>query len=188
MAPSSKIRGDGAKPCSKCSDVSPISEFYTTGKCKDGSPKYNSWCRGCVKIKMASYHKKTWGLEKLQFSAHKRTKSVQAFMCYLLSKARRRAVCDVTANDLEQMWAAQGGRCAVTGWAMTMVLGKGNIITNVSIDRIDSGGAYTKSNVQLVCRAANVAKSDLSQAVFTQMCIDIARTHFEKTQNTSMAA
>jgi hypothetical protein len=53
---------------------------------------------------------------------------------------------------------------------MTMELANGVVSTNCSLDRIDSGHGYVVGNVQLVCRAANVAKSDLSTADFLKMC------------------
>lgn len=188
MAPPSTVREDGTKPCTRCACVKPLDAFYTTGKKKDGSPKYNSWCRGCAKQKQASYHRKIWGPERLQFSAHKRTQSVRAFMVYLLSKARRRNDCGVTADDMEALWSSQSGRCALTGWHMTMVLGKGSVPTNASIDRIDSRGSYTLGNVQLVCRAVNVAKSDLPQAAFIRLCSAVVENHNENVQDARLAA
>ena len=53
---------------------------------------------------------------------------------------------------------------------MTMELGKGVVPTNCSIDRIDSSFGYEPGNVQLVCRAANVAKSNLSTSDFVNLC------------------
>jgi hypothetical protein len=188
MPPPTTIRPDGTKPCTKCGSVLPLSGFYTTGKKRDGSPKYNSWCRDCSRLKMASYHQQTWGPERLQFSAHKRTQSVRAFMSYLLAKARRRRDCQITADDLEAIWASQGGRCALTGWEMTMRLGEGQVPTNASIDRIDSRLGYSAENVQLVCRAANVAKSDLPQQEFVRLCAAVVEKQREQEQDARLAA
>jgi hypothetical protein len=188
MAPRPTLREDGTKQCTKCGVVVPVSGFYTTGRKKDGSPKYNSWCKACSKQKAASYHISTWGPERLQFSAYKRTQSVRAFLSYLLAKARRRHTCLVTINDLEETWVAQQGRCALTGWEMTMRLGEGQVPTNASIDRIDSKLGYLMGNVQLVCRAVNVAKSDLPQQEFFRLCAAVAETQDAHSKNTRLAA
>jgi hypothetical protein len=158
------------KICTSCGEVKPIGLFYTTGKCVDGGPKYNSWCKACIKSKQAAYHKKTWGPEKLQFTAHKRTKTVRAYLSYLRAKAVRRNGDCISLDALETLWIAQGGRCALTGWPMTMELAKGVVPTNCSIDRISSDAGYNVGNVQLTCRAANVAKHDLSVSDFLQLC------------------
>jgi len=174
------------KACSKCKQVLPLSEFYTNGKKADGSAKYNSWCKLCTKQKMASYHKRTWGPEQLHFVATKRTRSIRAFVSYLLAKAKKRRSCDVSLNEVEQLWHKQDGKCALTGWTMTMVLGKGKVHTNASIDRIDSNKDYVSGNIQLVCFAANVAKSNLSVGDFVKLCEAVSAFH--AIQNSSLAA
>lgn len=167
-----------AKRCTKCDCTLTLSRFYTTGKKVSGEPKYNSWCKSCVAEKQASYHKRTWGPEQLQHSAFKRTKSVRSFLTYLRSKAAQRGKGDVLSVDtLELLWHTQGGRCALTGWDMTMELGRGIVPTNCSLDRIDSARGYEVGNVQLVCRAANIAKSDLSLNDFVALCRSVVEVH-----------
>ena len=138
----------------------------------DGSPKYNSWCKACISKKQASYHKRTWGEDRLKYTAFKRTKSVRSYLQYLRAKAvqRKKAGEVLSLDALELLWQTQQGLCALTGWPMTMELANGVVSTNCSLDRIDSGHGYVVGNVQLVCRAANVAKSDLSTADFLKMC------------------
>lgn len=169
---------DVPKACSHCHVIHPLSCFYTTGKKVDGSPKYNSWCKNCVKEKMASYHKRTWGPDRLQFSSYKRTKSVRSYLQYLRSKAlHRKHGEDVVSLDyLCDLWVAQGGKCALTGWLMTMELMKGVVPTNCSLDRINSTLGYVAGNVQLVSRAANIAKHDLSLSDFRNLCFAVVET------------
>jgi len=158
------------KTCTKCNNHFDISSFYTTGKKVDSTPKYNSWCKTCISFKMKSYHKKTWGEEKLQFTAFKRTKSIRAYITYLRSKAiKRKSVC-LSIDQLQEIWDKQNGKCALTGWDMTMILGQGNITTNASIDRIDSSKGYIEDNVQFVCRVVNVFKSAASEELLYKMC------------------
>jgi len=183
----STIQPNGLKPCTKCGKIKHIDAFYTTGVKVDGSAKYNSWCKSCSKTKMSSYHKNTYGPEKLSYSAHIRTRSVKAYMQYLLAQARRRLGASIDASYLEQLWEKQLGKCALTGWVMTMKLGKGVVSTNASIDRINSSLGYVKGNVQLVCRAANVAKSDLEPEFFLALCAAVSEKA-NGLQNASLAA
>ena len=160
------------KRCTHCGVMQMLSSFYTTGKLVDGSPKYNSWCKACISAKQSSYHKRTWGEDKLKYTAFKRTKSVRSYLQYLRAKAvQRRKTAEIISLDaLELLWQMQNGVCALTGWPMTMELANGVVPTNCSIDRIDSAQGYVVGNVQLVCRAANVAKNNLSADEFVKLC------------------
>jgi hypothetical protein len=160
------------KTCTHCGLTKALDLFYTTGKKVDGSPKYNSWCKKCIAVKQVLYHHQTWGKDKLQYTAFKRTKSVRSYLQYLRSKAvqRVKGFEVISLDALELLWHTQDGCCALTGWQMTMELGNGVIPTNCSIDRIDSKQGYIVGNVQLVCRAANIAKSNLEQSDFIQLC------------------
>jgi len=161
-----------AKHCSKCGTEKCIDEFYTTGKTVSGAAKYNSWCKNCISSKQATYHTKTWGAKKLHYTAYKRTKTARSYLQYLRSKAaqRRKGEEIISLDALELLWIQQNGYCAITGWPMTMELANGVVHTNCSIDRIDSKMGYIVGNVQLVCRAANVAKNALSAAEFLALC------------------
>jgi hypothetical protein len=57
---------------------------------------------------------------------------------------------------------------------MTFIRNAGRVPTNASLDRIDSSLGYHLSNVQLVCRAANSAKSDSTNSDFIALCVAIA--------------
>jgi hypothetical protein len=167
------------KFCTKCGEARPIAQFHTTGQKVSGEPKYNSWCKTCIAAKQAEYHKRTWGPDKLQHSAFKRTKSVRSYLAYLRCKAvaRKKGLEVASVDALEVLWPVQQGRCALTGWDMTMELGKGSVPTNCSIDRINSKLGYEVGNVQLVCRAANVAKSDLSLSDFLLLCRSVVEAN-----------
>ena len=160
------------KACTKCGTTLPLTGFYTTGKKVSGETKFGSWCKACISQKQASYHKRTWGPLRLQFSAQKRTKNVRSFLAYLRQKAKHRKRSEeiISIDALEALWFVQQGKCALTGWPMTMELGNGVIQTNCSIDRIDSKQGYVIGNVQLVCRIANIAKSSLSSSDFANLC------------------
>jgi hypothetical protein len=178
MAKTAPFTSEDTKLCTKCKADLPVGSFYTTGKKVSGEPKLNSWCKACISQKQATYHKRTWGPARLQHSAFKRTKSLRSFLIYLRAKAVQRRGGDVISVDaLELLWHTQQGKCALTGWDMTMELGRGVVPTNCSLDRVDSSGGYEVGNVQLVCRAANVAKSDLSLNDFVLLCRSVMEVH-----------
>ena len=164
-----------AKLCTKCGEGKFLSNFYTSGKTISGKIKYNSWCKLCISKKQSSYHKKTWGEEKLAYTAFKRTKTIRHYLNYLRSKAiqRKKNQNIISLDALEILWDIQKGKCALTGWDMTFELAKGSIPTNCSIDRINSQNGYYVGNVQLVCRAANVAKSNLNENDFLNLCLAV---------------
>lgn len=160
-----------SKICTKCNNIFDLSNFYTSGKKVSGEPKYNSWCKKCVSEKQSSYHKRTWGEEKLKYTCFKRTKSVRSYLSYLKAKALNRKKGDnIDIEYLVDIWEKQNGKCALTGWDMTMILGEGIVQTNCSIDRIDSSLGYIEGNIQLVCRIVNVSKNNTSIDNFINLC------------------
>lgn len=86
----------------------------------------------------------------------------------VISRKDRKA--HLTAAFLLTIYERQKGRCALTGLEMTWDAGRGRLGANISIDRINSFGGYTRDNVQLVCLSANYAKHALSQADFVALC------------------
>ena len=78
-----------------------------------------------------------------------------------------------------RLWDEQDGRCRKTGWAFTLTQGAEDTQRNPfapSFDRIDSSGNYEPGNIQLVCCAYNVAKSDYSEEFMQQMCAAVVAT------------
>lgn len=61
---------------------------------------------------------------------------------------------DIDRQFLADLWEQQGGRCALTGLLMT----SDKSLKSVSLDRKIQDRGYTKKNVQLVCKFANLAK------------------------------
>lgn len=95
------------------------------------------------------------------------SKSVEHFIGRLLHKKSRG---ELDIKYLMGIYNSQKGKCALSGIPMTHIAGHGRIATNISIDRIDSSKGYTKGNVQLVCCALNVAKSNWPQDDFIELC------------------
>ena len=77
----------------------------------------------------------------------------------------------LTIDILLSILERQNHLCALSGQPLTCILEKGKRIkTNASVDRIIPGGPYTDNNIQLVCRALNSWRADLSVNEFTEWC------------------
>lgn len=82
-------------------------------------------------------------------------------------KARK----NLTTDDLVELLEKQNYRCALSGEPLTCTLGRGMInFTNASIDRIEPGSEYSKDNIRLVCRIANVMKWNMPDEELKLWC------------------
>jgi hypothetical protein len=87
---------------------------------------------------------------------------------------------------LGKLWEEQKGLCAISGVPMTHVRGSGKVMTNVSIDRIDSSIGYERGNVHLVCYVVNMMKHTMSVDQLVWWCeqvIENNRTNDNKMSN-----
>lgn len=82
----------------------------------------------------------------------------------------------LTQEILLKKLEAQDYKCALTGLPLTCVLQKGVVTkTNASIDRIIPGGPYTEDNIQIVCRAVNSWRADLTVDEFIDWCSKVVK-------------
>ena len=99
------------------------------------------------------------------------TGDLSALIASLLKGAKRRAEIDNVRFDLEkghilQMLDAQSGKCAISGLPFDLSPTETRRRPFApSLDRIEQGGPYIVPNVRLACVAANIARSDWSDAV-----------------------
>lgn len=77
------------------------------------------------------------------------------------SSIKRGLPLEVEVDFLEFLWEQQNGKCALTGVEMTYKFGS---LFAASPDRIDSSVGYVIGNIQLVCKAVNIAKGSASDA------------------------
>jgi len=83
-----------------------------------------------------------------------------AYFKHLLSKKEKT---DLTPRKLINVLKQQGYQCALTGMPLTCERERGvTSKTNASIDRIFAGGVYNRRNIQLVCRAVNSFRGDMT--------------------------
>ena len=87
---------------------------------------------------------------------------------HLRNISRRGKQCNLTLQDLKELWEEQGGICPYTGWNLknmsSMAPNKQLPLTpdRASLDRIDSSKGYVKGNVQYVCFMAQCCKNVFS--------------------------
>lgn len=91
------------------------------------------------------------------------------YFCRLVNRSRGRA--NLSVEDCLELLEEQDGLCALSGVELTCQLEKGTKFkTNASLDRIEAGGLYIKSNIQLVCTALNCWRSDTDLEEFKWWC------------------
>jgi hypothetical protein len=114
--------------------------------------------------KLYSHRKKRLNSDKNVFVANKISKQKDA--------ARRRNIewtLDTTRLTKRLLNATY---CAISGRELVFKIGHPN---SPSIDRKNSKLGYTARNIQIVAYTANVAKMELSDRDFIQLCKDIAQ-------------
>jgi len=164
----SKLIEVGVQQCKFCQTEKPLAEFYANGCFADGTKKYRSRCKACV----LDLSKQKQPVVYAGKSA-KRSASPKNFISGALNHAAQRKQhlgFDIDLVYLLQVYDRQEGRCAITGVEMTYLAGKGRVLTNISIDRIDSSRGYVRNNVQLVCDIANRMKQELTHNELKLWC------------------
>lgn len=88
-------------------------------------------------------------------------------LLYYGGRKRDQLTQDILLKKLKE----QDFKCKLTGEPLTCDLKKGTIsMTNASIDRIIAGGPYTEDNIQIVCRAVNYWRNNLTVKEFVDWC------------------
>ena len=83
---------------------------------------------------------------------------------------------DLTPRKLINILKKQNYRCALSGMPLTCSIIRGvPSRTNVSIDRLSAGGVYNRYNVQLVCRAINSFRGNMTVDEFINWCKKVAK-------------
>jgi len=106
------------------------------------------------------------------------TKSPRAFVKHIFLVAKNRCLkktgvrFDMSLDDWYDLYDAQSGKCALTGFEMTFTLDETHPSTvpgvtrlkwpfNISPDQIHAGQGYVRGNVQLVCSFVNAMKGEM---------------------------
>ena len=170
---------DGLLLCHDCLKYKEESEFSANGSSSAIRNNRRHICKSCASERQ----------RKHDLALDSKDKLIKCLRFRLLGARDRAAKSgipfDLTLEFLEELWAKQQGLCALSGVPMTFELKLGRTLTNVSIDKKDRLLGYTQSNVQLVCMAANQAKSDLSEEELYNLCKQIVKTYENKNKSNS---
>ncbi len=154
---------DGKQECCICKEWKPLGDFYPSKVTKSG---YETRCNKCTCARVRKYLNDDTKLYLVSLcKAHK---------SFAKRSGRQRRVglaerSELTPEILLEIWNEQCGKCAITLVPMTHIRGAGyKILTNVSIDRIDSGGEYVRGNVRLVCKSVNWMKNAMTDRELVQ--------------------
>jgi hypothetical protein len=77
---------------------------------------------------------------------------------------------NLTSSEMEAMWVNQSGKCALSGWDISL-----SDPYNLTLDRITPSVGYTVGNVWWAHRKVNMVKQDLSLKDLVSLCKEIVR-------------
>jgi hypothetical protein len=101
-----------------------------------------------------------------------------SYIAEVKRNARTRGITyDIPLEEIDRLWDAQNGRCALTGRAMTH---DRNDHCKRSLDRIDSSRGYIAGNIQWVCTKINKLKNNMPDGEFIQICKEVAANSMPK--------
>lgn len=148
------------KACTKCLLEQPLDNFY-----KKNSTQYHTQCKSCHKIRVAEYgrrnpeKKKKWSKTSFDnqddkstyYKRYREKHPLRVLLGFAKKRAKERGLefC-LTENDL-----ILPDECPI----LKTTFEKGTDYA-ASIDRIDSSKGYTKDNVWIISRKANIMKSN----------------------------
>ena len=88
--------------------------------------------------------------------------------------ANRRCISwDLDREDTVQL-IAESTHCAISGRPLVFEIGNKDV---PSIDRKDSLKGYTRRNIQIVSSSVNIAKNNLTDQEFIDMCCSVAENN-----------
>jgi hypothetical protein len=96
---------------------------------------------------------------------------IGTYMTEIIRNAARRGYpVYVTMDDLSRQWELQQGKCALTGWDLTLRKTARDFSATASLDRIDSRFTYLPYNIQWCHKDINAFKSNFPEERFFEMC------------------
>jgi hypothetical protein len=146
------------KKCGICKKTKKLSEFYLDRKRRDNCDIY---CKSCHSINNKNYRKKTirygnnW--QKSIISSVKNSSSLARLSEKYDKDFNLEAMSEITVNFLTKLKEKQNNKCNWFGVDIDFT--RNNWLRSPSLDRLDNDKGYTRDNVVLTCRSANLARN-----------------------------
>lgn len=152
-------------------------------KCCASKDEQNKMCLRCWKIvkneDIRYGHRVCKDCQAIKLEERKLNRTLEQFIHELvLAKYHDirvksgRLKCNITNEQIMQLWEKQKGICALSGEKMNWEKGSDKML---SIDRIDSiNGNYVEGEIQLICYRVNMMKQQLSDEIFIEWSEKIA--------------
>lgn len=161
--------------CVKCGSVKPLEDYaaHMHGR----NRKHCKSCQAAYQRELRASGYKPSGrntaLAGLPQEARARHTCITRMLNSAAGNARRAGrQMTLTVQDVEALWAAQDGLCALSG----LTLGtEQNSQTIASLDRVDVNSGYTRDNVRLLAWAVNRARGTMADAEFVAVCRAVVR-------------
>jgi hypothetical protein len=131
---------------------------------------FHPWCYKCRKAAILAHRHNPANSPEMQRYWSRRISGIRR------GCVEREILCLIDQDDLLRACLDQSARCALTGRQMTFDMGgKERLNTQASVDRIDSAGNYEIGNIQIVCNAVNIMKSNMTSSEFFAWCASVVR-------------
>jgi hypothetical protein len=156
---------DGKLKCHFCGTFQDIDQF-----CIDPSnkQKYRDYrhrkCHSCKRIHDKTNRIYRYGGDKITHIIRNRWDAANA------RSRKHNLEFNITMDDIYNMIVKQDFKCNLTKIDLTFEMGSGRVQTNMSLDKINPNLGYTKDNIQIVCAAVNMMKSNLSNDELYNFC------------------
>lgn len=140
------------KMCSSCRQTLSKKEF---ARSKAGTiDGLASWCNECVRTHRTQVRDVQEWANRLVEAARARHK-----------QKKMAGIFDLDAEFLKELLLAQGGECF--WFSVPLTLNRRSGLAQATLDRLDPGVGYTRDNVVLACKAANLGRGAESAAAFS---------------------
>lgn len=161
------INKDGNLWCCICDKYLPLDNFNKSAHNNEYRLGKDVRCKSCRTKQSANSRNSKLGDSRISRVIKERILNAK------LRSNKKNVEFTITEDYVQELLEKQNGKCALSGIAMTFILGEGRVPTNISIDRKDTDLGYTKENIQLVCMAVNQMKSDMTETQLIEFCKSI---------------
>ena len=146
------------KKCGTCEEIKKLSEFYIDRKYRDNC---HAHCKSCTSIHNKNYkrkqirYKNNW--QKYIISSVNHSSSIARLSEKYDKDFNLEAMSEITIDFLTKLKEKQNNKCNWFG--VDIDFSRNDWLRSPSLDRLDNDKGYTRDNVVLTCRSANLARN-----------------------------